>query len=84
MKGFIFTIEGLLAIGILIILIIIILNNPNQFENSPPIKVYANGLNIIYFNETNQTIDFDNKFCEIFVKYDNGFEKIIYCEGYNE
>ncbi len=85
MKGFIFSIEALLAVVILLSSLMIISfydensNNSNIFID----KLYSNSINKIYFNETIEITNKQNMYCDIFVKYNITIQENTICEGYS-
>ncbi|MFA5763770.1 MAG: hypothetical protein WC915_03070 [archaeon] len=83
-KGFIFTIEALLSILILITSIIVIggYASPRIQDTIITTQIYGKTINSIYFNKTITTVDANNLFCVEFVDFELTENKL--CEGYNE
>jgi len=83
-KGFIFTLEALFSIIILITSIIVIggYSSQNTQDTIVTTQIYGKTINSIYFNKTIPSIDASNLFCVEFVDLNVNDKNI--CEGYDE
>jgi uncharacterized protein (UPF0333 family) len=84
-KGFIFTLEALFSILILITSIVIIEGNyplPTTQDTTLISQTYGKMINSIYFNKTISQKDHNNLFCIDFI--DININKKTICEGYSE
>ncbi|MDD4250645.1 MAG: hypothetical protein PHX27_00455 [Candidatus ainarchaeum sp.] len=88
MKGFIFSIEMILTIIILLSTLIIIGTNTNQYTNQNNnflTNIQSNQTNSIYYQATHTNIDKNNLFCNKIILYNvttQTFKKNIICEGF--
>jgi hypothetical protein len=88
MKGFIFSIEALLAVTLLIFSLFVITTYvlPGPYSEIFVGRLYSDGINSVYFNEINENTPNLNLYCENFVHYDlltlesNNFSL---CRGYS-
>jgi hypothetical protein len=85
MKGFIFSIEAIFAISLLIIGIVAIIFIPEQEISQNLLDdVIIKGINSIYFNEDVENFEKENNFCVDFIEFDGSIKNKLVCEGYNE